>query len=69
MLNYETGNIDGWLASGYTSKRRFRPSGRSTLKAGGPSGSDGQPLNSDDVVFTINMNKAPSGSGFIPCKM
>lgn len=53
MLNYETGNIDGWLAESYSSSPdqtqwtvKLRP---------GTEWSDGQPLTSDDVVFTINM--------------
>jgi peptide/nickel transport system substrate-binding protein len=53
MLNYETGNIDGWLAESYTNSAdltqwtvKLRP---------GTTWSDGQPLTSDDVVFTINM--------------
>ncbi|TME25904.1 MAG: hypothetical protein E6I75_27085, partial [Chloroflexi bacterium] len=53
MLNYETGNIDGWLAESYTNSPdmtqwtvKLRP---------GTEWSDGQPLTSDDVVFTIQM--------------
>jgi peptide/nickel transport system substrate-binding protein len=53
MLNYETGNIDGWLAESYTNSPdltqwtvKLRP---------GTEWSDGQPLTSADVVFTINM--------------
>ncbi|MBV9547572.1 MAG: ABC transporter substrate-binding protein, partial [Chloroflexi bacterium] len=53
MLNYETGNIDGWLAESYTNTPdmtqwtvKLRP---------GTEWSDGQPLTSDDVVFTIQM--------------
>ena len=53
MLNYETGNIEGWLAESYSSSPdqtqwtvKLRP---------GTEWSDGQPLTSDDVVFTINM--------------
>jgi len=53
MLNYETGNIDGWLAESYSNSAdltqwtvKLRP---------GTTWSDGQPLTSDDVVFTINM--------------
>jgi peptide/nickel transport system substrate-binding protein len=53
MLNYETGNIDGWLAESYSNSPdmtqwtvKLRP---------GTEWSDGQPLTSDDVVFTINM--------------
>jgi len=53
MLNYETGNIDGWLAESYSNSPdqtqwtvKLRP---------GTEWSDGSPLTSDDVVFTINM--------------
>jgi peptide/nickel transport system substrate-binding protein len=53
MLNYETGNIDGWLAESYSNSAdltqwtvKLRP---------GTTWSDGQPLTSDDIVFTINM--------------
>jgi peptide/nickel transport system substrate-binding protein len=55
MLNYETGKIDGWLAESYTNNDaldewtvKLRP---------GTEWSDGKPLTSDDVVFTINMLK------------
>lgn len=55
MLNYETGGIDGWLAESYSNSPdmtqwtvKLRP---------GTEWSDGQPLTSDDVVFTINMLK------------
>src|SRR5207244_12034965 len=59
MLNYETGNIDGWLASGYTSNAD-QTEWTVTLKPG-TEWSDGKPLTSDDVVFTINVliNHAP----------
>lgn len=55
MLNYETGNIDGWLGESFESNEsmdewtvRLRP---------GTEWSDGTPLTSEDVVFTINMLK------------
>src|SRR5262245_62617750 len=55
MLNYETGKLDGWLAESYSSNDaldewtvKLRP---------GTEWSDGKPLTSDDVVFTINMLK------------
>jgi peptide/nickel transport system substrate-binding protein len=55
MLNYETGNIDGWLGESFSHNDaqtewtvRLRP---------GTEWSDGQPLTSDDVVFTINLLK------------
>ncbi|MCB0127394.1 MAG: hypothetical protein KDE58_34260, partial [Caldilineaceae bacterium] len=55
MLNYETGNIDGWLAESYEANDtldewivKLRP---------GTEWSDGTPLTSEDVVFTINMLK------------
>src|SRR5438270_7749696 len=53
MLNYETGNVDGWLASGYTSNAT-QTEWTVTLRPG-TEWSDGQALTSDDVVFTINM--------------
>ena len=55
MLNYETGNIDGWLAESYSHNDaqtewtvKLRP---------GTEWSNGRPLTSDDVVFTINLLK------------
>jgi peptide/nickel transport system substrate-binding protein len=68
MLNYETGNIDGWLAESYSGNDaqtewtvKLRP---------GTEWSDGTPLTSDDVVFTINMLKthAPLLNFSIPIK-
>src|SRR5438445_7921172 len=68
MLNYETGNIDGWLAESYSNSAdmlqwtvKLRP---------GTASSDGQPLTSDDVVFTINMliTHAPLLNFSIPIK-
>src|SRR5947207_6842608 len=53
MLNYETGNVDGWLASGFT-HNDDQSEWTVTLKPG-TEWSDGQPLTADDVVFTINM--------------
>lgn len=68
MLNYETGGIDGWLASGYTANTD-QTEFTVTLKPG-TEWSDGQPLTSDDVVFTINMLKthAPLLNFSIPIK-
>jgi peptide/nickel transport system substrate-binding protein len=55
MLNYETGEIDGWLAESYEANEaldewtvKLRP---------GTEWSDGTPLTSEDVVFTINLLK------------
>jgi peptide/nickel transport system substrate-binding protein len=55
MLNYETGNIEGWLGESFSHSDdqtqwtvKLRP---------GTAWSDGQPLTSDDVVFTIDMLK------------
>lgn len=55
MLNYETGAIDGWLAESYEANEtldewivKLKP---------GTEWSDGTPLTSEDVVFTINMLK------------
>jgi peptide/nickel transport system substrate-binding protein len=55
MLNYETGNIDGWLASGFTHNDAMTE-WTVTLRPG-TEWSDGSPLTSDDIVFTINMLK------------
>ena len=55
MLNYETGNIDGWLAAGFTHSDDMTE-WTVTLRPG-TEWSDGRPLTSDDVVFTINMLK------------
>ena len=56
MLNYETGNIDGWLAESYTNSPdmtqwtvKLRP---------GTEWSDGQPLTSDDVVRRAHYRNA-----------
>jgi len=55
MLNYETGQIDGWLGESYEANEaqdewivKLKP---------GTEWSDGTPLTSEDVVFTINMLK------------
>jgi peptide/nickel transport system substrate-binding protein len=68
MLNYETGAIEGWLASGYTANDA-QTEFTVTLKPG-TEWSDGTPLTSDDVVFTINMLKthAPLLNFSIPIK-
>jgi peptide/nickel transport system substrate-binding protein len=55
MLNYETGTIDGWLAQSYSHNDELTE-WLVTLKPG-TEWSDGRPLTSDDVVFTINMLK------------
>ncbi|RPJ43874.1 MAG: hypothetical protein EHM21_10915, partial [Chloroflexi bacterium] len=55
MLNYETGDIDGWLAESYTSNDTLT---EWTVKLrDGTEWSDGTPLTSADVVFTIEMLK------------
>src|SRR5499427_7069706 len=68
MLNYETGAIEGWLASGYTANDA-QTEFTVTLKPG-TEWSDGSPLTSADVVFTINMLKthAPLLNFSIPIK-
>ena len=55
MLSYETGKIEGWLAESYEANAtldewivKLRP---------GTEWSDGKPLTSEDVVFTINLLK------------
>src|SRR6476619_5119785 len=55
MLNYETGKIDGWLAESYKANDKL-DEWTVTLRKG-TEWSDGQPLTSEDVVFTINMLK------------
>ena len=55
MLNYETGQIDGWLAASYAANETL-DEWTVTLKPG-TEWSDGKPLTSADVVFTINMLK------------
>jgi peptide/nickel transport system substrate-binding protein len=55
MLNYETGNIDGWLAESYEANETLD---EWTVKLKpGTEWSDGTPLTSEDVVFTINLLK------------
>jgi peptide/nickel transport system substrate-binding protein len=53
MLNYETGNVDGWLAASYSSNEA-QTEWTVTLRPG-TEWSNGVPLTSDDVVFTINL--------------
>lgn len=55
MLNYETGQIDGWLAESFQANDtldewiiKLKP---------GTEWSDGTPLTSEDMVFTINLLK------------
>jgi peptide/nickel transport system substrate-binding protein len=55
MLNYETGEIDGWLAESYSANDTL-DEWTVTLKDG-TEWSDGTPLTSEDVVFTIEMLK------------
>jgi peptide/nickel transport system substrate-binding protein len=55
MLNYETGNIDGWLAESSAANETL-DEWTVTLKEG-TEWSDGQPLTSEDVVFTFEMLK------------
>ena len=55
MLNYETGQIDGWLAEGYEANDTL-DEWTVTLRDG-TEWSDGTPLTSEDVVFTINLLK------------
>lgn len=55
MLNYETGQIDGWLAESFEANDTLDV-WTVTLRDG-TEWSDGTPLTSEDVVFTINMLK------------
>src|ERR1044071_8256211 len=53
ILNYETGNIEPWLGTSMTPNDTLDVW---TLKLrDGVTWSDGQPMNADDVVFTIKM--------------
>ncbi len=53
MLNYETGQIEGWLGESYDHNDAMT---EWTVKLKpGTEWSDGQPLTSDDIVFTIQM--------------
>lgn len=55
MLNYETGQIDGWLGESFEANETL-DEWIITLKPG-TEWSDGTPLTSEDVVFTINLLK------------
>lgn len=55
MLNYETGKIDGWLGESFEANEA-QDEWTIKLKQG-TEWSDGQPLTSEDVVFTIEMLK------------
>jgi peptide/nickel transport system substrate-binding protein len=55
MLNYETGEIDGWLGESFEANETL-DEWTVTLREG-TEWSDGTPLTSEDVVFTINMLK------------
>jgi peptide/nickel transport system substrate-binding protein len=55
MLNYETGNIDGWLAESFEANEAL-DEWTVTLRPG-TEWSDGTPLTAEDVVFTIEMLK------------
>jgi peptide/nickel transport system substrate-binding protein len=55
MLNYETGEIDGWLAESFSANETL-DEWTVTLRDG-TEWSDGTPLTSEDVVFTIEMLK------------
>lgn len=55
MLNYETGQIDGWLAESFEANEA-QDEWTVTLREG-TEWSDGTPLTSEDVVFTIELLK------------
>ena len=55
MLNYETGEIDGWLGESFEANEAL-DEWTITLKEG-TEWSDGTPLTSEDVVFTFEMLK------------
>lgn len=53
ILNYATGNVDPWLATGFTANE---DSSEFTITLrDGVEWSDGEPFNADDVMFTVNM--------------
>jgi peptide/nickel transport system substrate-binding protein len=55
ILNYQTGEFEPWLAESFTSNDTLDVC---TIKLReGITWQDGEPLNADDVVFTINMLK------------
>ncbi len=53
ILNYGTGNIDPWLASGFT-QNDDSTEFTITLREG-VQWSDGEAFNADDVIFTVNL--------------
>ena len=53
ILNYETGEIQPWLAESFTTTEAL-DEWTLTLREG-VTWSDGEPFNADDVVFTINL--------------
>ena len=53
LLNYETGNVDGWLAESFSSNEA-QDEWTVTLRPG-TEWSDGTPLTAEDVVFTIEL--------------
>ena len=55
MLNYETGQIDGWLGESFSSNEAMDE--WTVVLKPGTEWSDGTPLTSEDVVFTFNMLK------------
>lgn len=55
MLNYETGEIEGWLAESYSGNETQDEF--TVVLREGTEWSDGTPLTAEDVVFTINMLK------------
>ena len=55
MLNYETGKIEGWLGESFSSNEALDE--WTVVLKPGTEWSDGTPLTSEDVVFTINMLK------------
>ena len=59
ILNYETGKIMPWLAEGY---KQNKSADVWTIKLReGIHWSDGEPMNADDVLFTINLLKNTTG--------
>lgn len=59
ILNYKTGELDGWLAESFTANDTLDVW---TLKLrDGITWSDGEPLTADDVIFTVDLVKNTEG--------
>jgi peptide/nickel transport system substrate-binding protein len=59
ILNYKTGELDGWLAESFTANDTL-DAWTLTLRDG-ITWSDGEPLTADDVIFTVDLVKKTEG--------